>query len=393
MIIYLIPINQTNKNGCFFILYGMKKRFLFVVNICLIVSAVIGAGFATGQELMLYFNGKSVIFVSIICTIFFFVFFACSLIKDEKFLQSKQNDFFDVFYKKFINVFSLIASFVVLCAMMSGTRSVLKEIFTDKILSALLSDLLIIICFLVVLLNKSGLQIIGILFAPLMFVFLIVFAVNNNAFSVVGKVQGSIISSFFYVSLNSVFLTTLISEVCCDYTVKKKYFFCFISALICGILLFIALGNIQCYSNVDLPLVKLAFSNTGLGIFYCAMVLFGIITTLCASGLPIVKMLDTKISCRTLSSLIIFAIGRLVSLLDFAKFIAKCYPIISFFGGLVIILTLVKISRKIFLNKKYKIQVCHLSKTFSKSATRKYIAPASKHKTKIQVITKSSLNT
>jgi len=318
----------------------MKKRFLFFTNLCVIISAIIGAGFATGQELVVYFGNKSALLSAFFSGVFFFLFFCCAVIKDSTIVKNNPNSKFIIFYKIFLEVVACFSSVIVLCAMLSGIKSLLPLLYSNSNLNFALSEIIPLTCIFLVFFNKKGMQLLGIFFVPIIIILLVIISFNNEQFNLAGQVQGSIISSFFYVSLNSVFITTLISDYCRPFNTKTKFFFCFISACLCGFLLVLALGN-TASCNLELALVKLAFFNKSFGVIYCIIVLFGIITTVCASAVSIVEKLDIIVNCRILSVVIVFAIAKSVSLIDFSVIVTKFYPFISILGIMVIILTIV----------------------------------------------------
>lgn len=329
----------------------MKKRFLFFVNLCMVISGVIGAGFATGQEILVYFNGKNPIMVGIFSTLFFLIFFLSAILKDSKiFFPAKDN--YGIFVKKFIEYVCLFACLVVLCAMLSGAKSVICLLFADKSLSSILGLIVAVFCVVIVLFNKTGLQIAGLFFAPIIFIALIIIACKTENLSFVGEVQGSVSSSLLYVSLNSIFLITLVSESCVFFKRKTQFVFCFVSALMCGFLVFLTLTCISGSGIKNLPLVNLAFFNKCFGVFYSIVVLVGIVTTVCTSALPLVQLLDTKVNCRFLSTLFLFAFAWVISLFNFSDIVEKVYPLVSYSGILVIFLIIIG-AIKALIQKKY----------------------------------------
>lgn len=335
----------------------MKKRFVFFVNLCMVISGVIGAGFATGQEILVYFNEKNPILIGILSTVFFCVYFLCAILKDARIFTQNYKDKYALTIKKFINFTTYFACFVVLCAMLSGAKSVILVLFRDKTISGFLGLMVALFCIAIVLFNKKGLQIAGFFFAPIVFVCLIIIACKAENLTFIGEVQGSVSASLLYVSLNSIFLTTLVSESCISLKPKTKFIFCFSCALVCGFLVFLTLTCILGAGYKNLPLVNLAFFNKPFGIFYCIVVLGGIVTTVCASALPLVQFVDTKVNCRILSTLFLFAFAWVVSLFNFSKIVEKLYPVVSCLGIAVIVLILVGILKTFIVKKRIKNSV------------------------------------
>ena len=221
----------------------MKKCFLFFCNICAIISGVIGAGFATGQELLLYFKGESPIFVAICCAVFFFLFFILSANLNSK--AFNMDNKLVRLYKKLFNLFSILSCFIVLVAMLSGAKSVVCLLFDNNVISFIIIFSIILISILLVAVDLKGLQIIGVFFVPIILVCLFVIAKNNHNFDSLGQVRGNVFNSMFYVSLNSIFLTTLVSKSCANYSNKTRILFCLISSLVCGMLVFVGVGFLQ----------------------------------------------------------------------------------------------------------------------------------------------------
>jgi len=345
----------------------MKKCFLFFGNICAIISGVIGAGFATGQELLLYFKGESALFAGICCSVFFFLFFILSANLYGKAFNS-QNKFVK-FYQKFFNVFSIISCFVVLCAMLAGAKSVVVLLFNNNLISSFIVLFILILSIFLVVVDLKGLQTIGVLFVPIILICLFVIAIKNPPFEPLGQVQGNVFGCMFYVSLNSIFLTTLISKSCANYSHKTKILFCLISSLVCGVLVFVGVGCVFGL-EVSLPLVRLSYFNKDFGSFYCVVVLLGIITTICASAVPMVNLLNKKVNGRFVSTLTIFAFAWLVSLVDFSKIIEMCYPVLSVVGIILIILGSIMLIITLRAKTHKTIQPCQRIKSFSNRATK-----------------------
>ena len=344
----------------------MKKCFLFFGNICAIISGVIGAGFATGEELFVYFKGESALFVGICCSVFFFLFFILSANLYDKSFDSKNK--FVKFYKIFLNLFSLLSCFVVLSAMLAGAKSVVALLFNNVLISSVIVLFIVLFSIILVVVDLKGLQTVGVFFVPIMLVCILIIAVKNPLFVPFSEVRGNVFNCMFYVSLNSIFLTTLISKSCANYSKKTKILFCLISSLVCGVLVFVGVG---CVVKLDLslPLVRLAYFDKGFGIFYCILVLIGIVTTVCASAVPMVNFLDKKVDGRFVSTLMVFAFAWLVSLFDFSKIIEKCYPVLSIIGIILIFLGVVMLLINSNL-KNRKNHPCHRIKSFSNNATK-----------------------
>ena len=229
--------------------------------------------------------------------------------------------------------------------MLSATKSILKDLFGSFWTTTLLGIVLALFCMVIVLTNNAGLRFVGVIFTTLFLLSFVIIVFFAEDFTLLGNVKGSVSKSLLYVSLNSIFLTTLLAESCADFKMTSKLLFCLICSLICGLLIFFAIVCVNSCGFDTLPLLKIAFKNVCFGKFYSLLLLLGIVTTVVASALPLVKRIDGKINCRILSTLLLFAIAWVVSLLDFGQIVEKFYPILSVFGVIIIFLTMVNLLR------------------------------------------------
>lgn len=309
----------------------MRKRFSFFLNFCALLSGVIGAGFATGQELYVYFDKKNPIFVGLCCAFFYYCFFLAAIKADDFFKRAEGKGRVLVFAKKFMRCLTLFSCLVVLCVMLAGVKATLYELIPDKTTVAVTGVLTALFCVFLVCFDKKGFQTVGVFFTPVV-IGCLLFLFAKISPVATGELRGSVKSSFLYASLNSIFLTTFVADACNGYAKGMKTAFCLVSALACGVLVTLAASCVTKSGYVEIPLVKLAYESGVFGKVYCIVVLLGIVTTVCASALPLAEEINRRVNCRFLSVVLLFGFCQTVSFAGFSHLVKYCYPAISVLG-------------------------------------------------------------
>ena len=177
----------------------MKKRFSFFLNFCALLSGVIGAGFATGQELYVYFDKKNPIFVGLCCAFFYFCFFLAAIKTDDFFKRAEGKGRVLVFAKKIMRCLTLFSCLVVLCVMLAGAKATLSELIPDKTVAAVTGVLTALFCVFLVCFDKKGFQTVGVFFTPVV-IGCLLFLFAKTSPVATGELRGSVKSSFFILS-------------------------------------------------------------------------------------------------------------------------------------------------------------------------------------------------
>jgi uncharacterized membrane protein YkvI len=287
----------------------MKKRFLIVADILVCISGIIGAGFATGQEISLYFKNKDPFLSAVFCFVFFCTFFLMGLnlkkvIKNKGEVKNGLKKRFGFFALS--QVFLTTACFFVLTAMLSGAQTNAVIVLGLKSKFPFFGILTALLCVFLSSFDLKGLNATGTILTPIMLFFICYVCFYKNAFTFKGETIGCVSNSLFYVSLNSVTMMPLLADIGEKYSAKEKTVFIIISSAVLSVLIFLILSLINSVSDDTMPLIHAAANNALLGKLYGAVVLFAIVTTILTCAYPIIKAVDKKIKNKLASVSVVF---------------------------------------------------------------------------------------
>lgn len=340
----------------------MKKTFTLT---CLILASIIGAGFASGKEIQVFFTQYGYLsFLSIIIT--FFIFYI--LIKlylnygKEHNAQSILNVNKTIFPKfhKLLNLFYLICCFIVLAGMFAGVFELYLNI-TNVIWAKVFVVITILLC---VIANAGGIKFINAInniLMPITMIILFIIAIKNLNFNNPvnysfsnNNIVKSVFSLITYVGMNVMLAGSVLLRVghkFSDNNIKKSAFF---SSLILTLIIFL-FNLVMLFNNVNsqMPMLTFAFK---LSKFWGLIVLFSIWFCIYSSATSLTFSLSKCINLKNniISILIVVSGAYLISLIGFNKIVAKLYPLIGLFGLLV--------SIKLFLKSKQTFNTMQSSK-------------------------------
>lgn len=343
----------------------MRKNISIMGVATTYVGTVIGAGYASGQEILqyfLYFKEHTFLIVAI-ATLFFFLFgyipvylANCLASKDYlKAINPRKIKFFSLFCDFFITL-SLFGTLVV---MLAGSGTTFEVNFHLPLFVGAL-----IVCILLVLNTYAGLNVIVKVMevlAPLMFLGVLVVGVysllNQNSYSNEELANATInnsdllwhwsISGILYVAFN--FQLALAVLVPLGYHAKNKatmFWGVLLGALMLGgcaaFMCWVLKTHIVEVGTQKLPMNLLANQMSPLmGICYAIVIFFGLYSTAITCFYGCVERFKRLKILRSTSSLIVLALTALISffasLLGFKDLISIVYPCLGY-GGIVIML-------------------------------------------------------
>lgn len=295
-----------------------------------IVGTVIGSGFISGKEIVVFFSRFGWFSFPCIFLSFFVLFFLFKFILNngEKALKRLKNSKISFF----INI---LLCLIFSSAMFSGIGNLL--IIKSKVLSCLIFFSIILLCIFVFKKGIGGLNKLNFLFVPLMiviFVFALLFVVKLKPIEVESSFGGL---SFFYCLLYCVMNTSnggvLIAELGQKLTPKQKTRVAFFSALALSATLLLAnlvlLQNPSSFDNT----MPILFLFKGIGNFVMTIMVFlGCLTTL----LTLTFSLSSSMRGLCNNEILIFFVSIVLplsfSLLGFDFIVEYLYPLASIFG-------------------------------------------------------------
>lgn len=275
---------------------------------CSIVAAIIGAGFASGQEVLCYFVvfGRHGIWGLAVSSLFFAIFIFSVLAFCVKYHIRAYKDFLEIFKSKLSRQLIKIVTVVFSLAVFSAMISALAEVITNIIpVSPALAGLIVTIITIAIFVKgtEQAFSLNG--FIGIGLIFLMAFAImyiltwrEIHTFSPV--VIRSVADGFVYSGYNLVTLTPVLISLSnrlrtkTDAVAVTLTTSAITSFLIC--LVFILLSVY--YNKIELgslPLLTLAKrQSVGFGVFYTFILSAAIITTLLSSGGAVIDSLSVK---------------------------------------------------------------------------------------------------
>lgn len=242
-----------------------------------VAGTVIGAGFATGKEIMLFFPLKGIAFLFISLAVLIIV----SLLYTYK-KKTKSDKIFDYIFTLFL---ALSFSVMLSCGGETIKEAINISYFIGIIITYLIS--LLIIHF-----NLKGIYIFNLIASPLMIIFTLIISINSLTKEVFYHTSPLLLSMSYcgYNLLSLVpFLKSLKNSEKNDKAFIGGTFFGILLVLICGI--FIKLATDKYFDiilNSEIPMLKIALLNSkSIALIYSLLIYSAIITTAISSLLPL----------------------------------------------------------------------------------------------------------
>lgn len=314
----------------------------------LYIGLVIGAGFASGREILEYFNLKNQKDLSgIILAAFMFSSVAYIILTKAK--TNGICDFFEfvglvsgrwgVYIKTFMFCYMFTSFFV----MISAGGSLFSLVFAaDKKIGIFVMSLL---CFFVLIFGTGGIEILNAFLVPFMICGILALCI----FSVIGKSAPAVkliseaknnflLSALCYASYNTINAGAVLVPACKNVQKKDIIFSSAISGAILGILIFAVWITLNLYFDEvifsDFPLAVAAqkcgeFFKT----VYSAVLFAAICTTAASSGYGVISAFCPKTNKdRFFPSLLLCLLAAPLASFGFSGLVANVYSVFGYFG-------------------------------------------------------------
>ena len=317
-----------------------------------IVGTMIGAGFASGQEIILFFNqygNIGLIGMIISCIITGIIIYKVLSFTCHKKIQNYA-EFLNVLpisygMKKIINmmitVFLLISFYIMIAGFCSYFRQEWEvPLWITGICIATL-------CYIIFRNDIKGIISINTILIPFLIIFIFYVGIRNIPFtieyftqniSVIGRPFQCMISSILYASYNSILLIPILIELQ-KYmknkdNIKKTSIICSSIFIILGICLYCLLLRGSGYIlNLELPILQIMkeFGTIYYGI-YGVVILAAILTTTISAGYGFLKNVSNSKKKYNFIVLIICISSIFITPIGFSNLINWCYPIFGVLG-------------------------------------------------------------
>lgn len=326
-----------------------------VISITLvIIGALIGAGFASGQEIFSFFYiyGKNGIYGILIMSILIGIF----IYKSLKIIYQKQvynyNDFLNLFIKntKIRNVILWIVNLLLLVSfyiMVAGFGAYFEqEIGINRIIGSIVLNLLCVIVFFS---NIKGVLKASNLIVPFLIFFIFFIGIKNivqiRTIDFYQMKNNWILSMLIYNSYNFILLMPVLislkKQITKEKNIKKVSILVTIIILILSISIFFLLlnANIKEIENQEMPIVYIIsnYFNKYKKI-YAFIVLASIFTTAISVGIGFLQNISKNSNSYPQFVLFMCITSLLMSNIGFSKLLNFIYPVFGYIGILQIVI-------------------------------------------------------
>lgn len=316
----------------------MKKVLLVVF---LILGTVIGSGFSTGKEIVVFFSRfgyYSFLFIPIAFVLFYFVFLFL-MTKGRERLKGKRQS-------KLISILMLLCATIFSSSMFAGIENCMQNIST--FLKIMLFAMVFALCFFACFKELKFLSGINLLLIPFLLIILATFFVIKLSsssyvpFLTPNFVAGFVGGGFFcvlYVVLNISLSSVVIAKAGEGLTKKQTKLACFFAAFVLSVFILIIDVLVLCnYDLVNSAMPLLAMSEGVFAILLRFVIMVGCLTTL-FSMVFVASSCCKELSCRDqivflLSVLLPFFFGKI----GFSYIVSFLYPIASYLGVILLFL-------------------------------------------------------
>lgn len=312
-------------------------RYKKITSAATFIGALIGAGFASGREISLYFAHTS-IFTPILAGLFLgafcYLFLLIGSVTDGNphLLLNRLGKPTDIVIR--------LCNAVTFCAMIAGSEEVVFALFNFHGGSVITG----VICLAVVLCGVEKIKLSNLIVVPIIIIMIVILFFKEHTLPVTEKI--SVIPAFSYCSMNIIGGGYLVSTFSGNFTKKD----CLQTSVICGAvltaLLIAVFMTIQNHLDDVMPLISAAadckLDKIGNVIMYLA------IFTTVTSELSIASK-NNKITAFLLTSA-----AFVVSVFGFRTLVDKSYPIIGAIGSGITVMYLILYIKNRYRDKKHK---------------------------------------
>ena len=323
----------------------MEEVFSIVL---VIIGALVGAGFASGQEIYSFFYSYgSIGIIGIIitcCLISLMVYKSLKIIYSNKI--NSYDEFLNIFIKnekvtKAISVVINILLLVTFYIMVAGFGAYFEqEIGIKRIIG---SSILVIMTTIVFFTSVKGVLKVSEYIVPLLIIFIIIIGgtnlltINSNAETLCIK-KGWLLSSVVYCSYNMILLVPALISLRKQITKQKniKYIsvLCGIFMIIMSLLLYMLLMKVDVeLSTLEMPIVYVIRSFfKQYKTIYAFIILTSIFTTAISIGIGLLQNINGDKKRYTHFVIFMCISSLVVSNLGFSKLVNLMYPIFGYIG-------------------------------------------------------------
>ena len=306
-----------------------------------VVGCVLGVGFLTGKELVVFFGGKNPLFVSL-C--FFVLFFGLVFLFLFLGRQYDTNDI-SVVNKSIFGKCGIVFDFVFIatcflsvCAMLAGAQALWTMIadnnFPFSVFVAFVCG--VGLCFGVKTVKKFNLA-----FVPVVVLLLFVALLPSCKGQVVFRPDFVGFAKVVqYCCFNCMLGCAMLLSCGKGLGFWQRLSSAFASCVVLSLLVFVVLSSVGQVGG-DMPLLCVA-KNNGCLVAYLVIVCFGIFASLCSCGYTVVSWVQKRCGDKIFAVACVFTCAYVVSLFGFGKILSFTLPLSSSCAVVFVLFALIK---------------------------------------------------
>lgn len=302
----------------------------------LIFGTVVGAGFSSGKEIMVFFSRYGVLsyLYILIASILFFLLFYFLLLHGKSISKHIENS-------KILNFVMFVISIIFCSSMFAGIKNLFS--YLPWTIYILLVVALLLGCILICLKGLKGLEKANMILVPAMsilFLSILIFACFSSSHIYISTSSwAGFLYCPLYVSLNISMSSVVISKLGENLTKKQAFYVSLFSAIL--ILVFLLFGNFVLQRNNDsyiseMPFLNIVKCNSLMFVLTYIVILIGCFTTLISLCLTLKSSFQVFIENEMISTACAVFIPFLISAVGFSQIVSFLYPICSVFGVLIL---------------------------------------------------------
>lgn len=330
-----------------------------LILVFVIIGDLIGAGFASGQEIYSFFflyGSKGIIGILIMSTLITMIIY-----KSLKIIHINEiktySEFLNQFIKnkktiKIVNFILNVLLIVTFYIMIAGFGAYFEqEIGIKRIIGSLI---IILMCYLIFLTNVKGVLKVSEYIVPVLVLCIMIVGIKAISvmdvqdMEIVAIKKRWILSSLIYCSYNTILLIPVLislgNQIQKEKNIKHISIITGIIIYILSLIIFIILAKANTdISDLEMPVVYIVRTQfSELGKIYTFIILASIFTTAISIGIGVLQNISKNKKSYTQFVTILCITSLLVSNLGFSKLINFAYPLFGYIGIIQIVLILSK---------------------------------------------------
>lgn len=317
-------------------------------SIFVIIGTIIGAGFASGQEIYSFFNiyeENGLIGILLSCVIIGIVIYKVLTLSNEKSISTYQELLEKIkipvkirlILNAIINIFLLISFYI----MVAGFSAYFYQEFNiPKIITSII---IVILCYITFMRNIEGIAKVNAIIIPILILIVLALGIKVSTGNIIRNMDMDnifpafnwILKSIEYASYNSILLIPILISLKKYSNNNEKKISIISSGIFCvlSLIIYLLMFKINDINNIELPLVYIAGQYGSIfKITYSLVIVFAIYTTMISAGYGFLNnTTKNKVNYKKMALFICLS-AIFISYFSFSELVNLAYPIFGVLG-------------------------------------------------------------